>query len=182
MSQSLVLLKPDAVRRGLIGRILQRLEDTGLRIRNIKMYDPPDYCHILKHYESTDEWLFNVGKKTIEDFVSAGLTLEEVKRDYGVTDEMGIGRVVKNRLIEYLTSGTVVAVIVEGNMAIEKVRLMIGHTIPAMAAPGSIRGDYGTDNAAFAAASKRSIENLIHASDSPETAEKEIDLWFGSGC
>lgn len=182
MSRTLVLIKPDAVRRGLIGRIITRFEETELTVENIKMFSPPDRCHILKHYESTDEWLFNVGKKTIEDYTAAGLTRTDVKRDYGVTDEIEIGQVVKQRLVDYLTHGTVVALIIRGNMAIEKVRHLVGFTIPAQAQPGTIRGDFGSDSAVNAASSGRSIENLIHASDCEKTAENEIELWFGKGC
>lgn len=182
MSRTLVLIKPDAVRRGLIGRIIARFEDADLRIADVKAYSPPDRCHILKHYESTDEWLFNVGKKTLEDYSAAGLSLEEVERDYGVSEELAIGRVVKKRLVKYLTNGMVIALIIEGNMAIEKVRHLVGFTIPAQAEPGTIRGDFGTDSAVNAASAGRSIENLIHASDCEKTAESEIELWFGKGC
>lgn len=182
MSRTLVLLKPDTVRRGLIGRIISRFEDADLRISSMKVYDPPERCHIMKHYESTDEWLYTVGDKTIESYKRTGLGLEEVQRDYGETEETAIGRVVKNRLITYLTSGTVIALIIEGNLAVEKVRRLIGATFPAQANPGTIRGDFGSESAFFAASQGRSIENLVHASDSEETAENEIELWFGRGC
>ncbi|MCD4654869.1 nucleoside-diphosphate kinase [bacterium] len=182
MSRTLVLLKPDAVERGLMGRIISRFEDTGLKIRDMKMFSPPKRCLILKHYESTDQWLLNVGKKTLEDYYAVNLTEIEVKRDYGVSDEMSIGRIVKERLVSYLSSGTVVAIIIEGNMAVEKIRNLIGSTMPAQAAPGTIRGDYGSDSAANAAFIGRSIENLTHGSDSELSAENEINLWFGNGC
>ncbi|MBN1296962.1 nucleoside-diphosphate kinase [bacterium] len=183
MSHTLVLIKPDAVKRGLIGRIITRFEDAGLRVSAMQLFSPPDRCHILKHYESTDSWLFNVGKKTLEDYAAAGLTLEEVKRDYhGVTEELDIGHVVKQRLVDYLTHDAVVAMVVEGNMAVEKVRLLVGFTIPAKAAPGTIRGDFGYDSAVNAASHGRSIENLVHASDCEESARREIELWFGNEC
>jgi len=182
MSRTLVLLKPDTVRRGLMGRVIARFEDADLKISAMKVFSPPDECLILKHYESTDKWLFTVGKKTIEAYISSGSSIKEVERDYGVTGESDIGRVVKGRLVRYLTGGTVVALIVEGNHAVEKTRSLIGFTFPAEAAPGSIRGDFGSDSAMNAASQGRSIENLVHASDSDSTAEKEIDLWFGHGC
>ncbi|HPQ42284.1 MAG TPA: nucleoside-diphosphate kinase, partial [bacterium] len=151
MSRTLVLIKPDAVRRGLIGRIITRFEDANLSVADAKMFSPPDRCHILQHYESTDAWLFNVGKKTVEDYAAAGLTDNEIQRDYGVTGEEAIGRVVKQRLVDYLTHGPVMALIVTGNMAIEKVRHLVGYTIPAQAEPGTIRGDFGSDSAVNAA-------------------------------
>ncbi len=180
MDRTLVLLKPDAVRRGLVGRIISRFEDAGLRIAQTKVFSPPDKQLIMKHYESSDEWLSNVGRKTIKDYESQGLTVQDVEKNYGTADESSIGRVVQKRLVDYLCHGVVIALILEGNSAIKKVRKLIGFTIPAQAEPGTIRGDFGSDSAVSAAIGGRSMENLVHASDSVETAENEIRLWFGS--
>jgi len=181
MSRTLVLLKPDTVRRGLMGKVITRFENTGLKIRDMKMFDPPHRDIILKHYESSEIWLTEVGSKTIKNYIDAGYTLNDVERDYGVSDENGIGRKVKERLVQYLSTGVVVAMVIEGNMAVEKVRSLVGGTMPAQASPGTIRGDFGIDTAMSAASEGRSIENLVHASDSNENAEKEIYLWFGNG-
>ncbi len=181
MEKTLVLIKPDAVRRGLTGRIISRFEDAGLTISKLKLFSPPDKTLIEKHYQNTEKWMCSVGKKSIEDFISRGLTLEHVEEGYGSISEIEIGKVVQKRLITYLSQGDVIAMVVSGDMAILKVRKIVGYTIPAQAEPGTIRGDFSSDSAVQAAREKRSIENLVHGSDSVETAENEIGLWFGGG-
>ncbi|MGB3976541.1 MAG: nucleoside-diphosphate kinase [bacterium] len=181
MERTLVLIKPDAVRRGLAGKIISRFEDAGLYISKLKLFSPPSKTVIKKHYENTENWMYSVGKKSIDDFISRGLTLEHVEKGYGTTAEIEIGRVVQDRLVAYLSMGDVIAMIITGDMAVSKVRKLVGYTIPAQAEPGTIRGDFSSDSAVQAAREKRSIENLVHASDSVQTAEKEIDLWFGKG-
>lgn len=178
MNRTLVLIKPDAVRRGLVGRVISRFEDAGLRIARMKVFSPPDRGIILKHYEASEQWLVNVGQKTIKDFESHGLGIHEIEKSYGSAEEQKIGNVVQKRLVEHLSRGTVIALIIEGYGAISKVRKLIGFTIPAQAEPGTIRGDFGSDSAVNAALAGRSIENLVHASDSEETADREIHLWF----
>ena len=179
MERTLVLIKPDAIRRGLTGRIISRFEDVELNILKLKLFSPPDKALIEKHYKNTEKWMIDVGKKSIEDFISHGLTLEHVEEGYGTTNEIDIGRVVQQRLISYLSMGDVIAMVISGKLAISKVRKMVGYTIPAKAEPGTIRGDFGSDSAVQAAGDKRSIENLVHASDSEQSAESEIELWFG---
>ncbi|MBN1879272.1 nucleoside-diphosphate kinase [bacterium] len=180
MNRTLVLLKPDAVRRGMIGRIISRFEDAGLRITQMRVLSPPGKNLIRKHYDASEEWLSNVGRKTIKDYESQGLTPDDVKKNYGTMEESDIGRVVQQRLVDYLSHGTVIALAIEGNGAITKVRKLIGFTIPAQAEPGTIRGDFGCDSTVNAAVERRSMENLVHASDSDETAEREMNLWFSS--
>lgn len=131
VSSTLVLIKPDAVRRGLVGEILSRFEKKGLRIRGLKM---------LKMSRDLAEKLYEAHRG--KDFYSP--------------------------LIEFMTSGPVVAVVLEGESAIEVVRSMIGPTDGTKAPPGTIRGDYSLSNR----------ENLVHASDSKENAEREIKLFF----
>ncbi len=178
MQQTLLLLKPDAIKRGLVGRIIGRFEDAGLKIVRMKLFSPPDKNVILQHYYSSEEWFFNVGRKTIEDYTSRGLTVQDVIDHYGTDKEIGIGRVVQQRLMEYLGNGEVIAMVLQGNAAISKVRKLVGFTIPSQADPGTIRGDFGLDTAVFAAEERRSMENLVHASDSEESSDKEIALWF----
>ena len=79
---------------------------------------------------------------------------------------------------DFLTSGPVVAMVWEGNHAIDNVRRLVGATLPTFAAPGTIRGDYSVDSPVLANARKRAVKNLIHASGEPKEAELEIDLWF----
>lgn len=129
--RSLVLVKPDAVRRGLVGSVLARYEAKGLRPLALELR------HIDAEFAS-QHYAEHVGKPFFEP------------------------------LIEFITSGPLVACVVEGDRAIEALRALNGATDGVLAAPGSIRGDFSVSNR----------ENLVHASDSPENAQREIALWF----
>ena len=131
MKQTLVLLKPDALERGLVGEIISRLEGQGLKIVAMKMIR-----------------------------VDGALA----KRHYAVHE----GKPFFQGLVEFITSRPVIAAIFEGEDAVAVVRNAMGETDPARSAPGTIRGDLAQDIG----------RNLIHGSDSEETAEKEIDLFF----
>lgn len=168
------MIKPDGVKRGLIGEIIKRFEQAGLKIVGLKMY------HMTKEeadrfYPSDDEWFVNVGNKTINSYKELGLS---VKEEFGTEDPKEIGKVIKTWLTSFVSSGPVVLMVLEGNHAIRKVRSMIGSTIPINANPGTIRGDFSSDSADLANLQKRAIMNVVHASDSPKSAEYEINFWF----
>lgn len=129
--RTLVLVKPDGVRRGLIGEIVSRIEKKGLRIVTLRMLQ-------------MDRAL--------------------ARRHYAVHE----GKPFFNDLVDFITSGPVVAMVLEGEKAVDVVRTMMGDTDPKKSAPGTIRGDLGMDIG----------QNLIHGSDSEENARKEIDLFF----
>lgn len=131
MERTLVLLKPDAVQRGLAGAILGRLEARGLKIAALRMLQM-DLALARRHYAVHESRPFFQG------------------------------------LVDFITSGPIVAAVFEGRNAIEVVRSSMGATDSAKAAPGTIRGDLGIDLG----------HNLIHGSDSPENAETEIALFF----
>lgn len=146
IEQSLVLLKPDALERGLVGEILQRFERVGLKIVGMKLLQPTE-DHASKHY----------------------------------TEDLAIrrGEHVRKAMIDMLTSGPVVAVVLEGIEAVEVVRKMIGGTEPKSSAPGTIRGDYAHVSFKHVDASSSSqLYNLIHGSATPEEAKTEIAVWF----
>lgn len=177
--KSLVLLKPDAVRRRLIGRIIDRFEQTGLEILQMKMVQKATEQLISDHYQSTPTWLLGVGTKTINSYQKAGRGLEDVEQDFGSSEAMEIGKIVKDRLIRFMTGGPLVAMVIGGNHAIKKIRALAGYTIPTEAAPGTIRADYSCDSPDLATSENRSVENLVHASGNREEADYEIRLWFG---
>lgn len=128
-----IMIKPDAVARGLVGRILQRFEDTGLKFERLE---------------------YGV------------VTPEQAAANYAEHE----GKPFYQGLIEYITSGPVVKMVVSGPNAVSVCRKLMGVTNPADAAPGTIRGDYGLIMDA----------NVIHGSDSPESAEREIAIFFSS--
>jgi nucleoside-diphosphate kinase len=131
VQRTLVLIKPDAVRRGLVGAVLRRFEDRGLQLVAMEM-------------------------RTIDADLSDQHYAEHVARDFYPP------------LRAFVTSGPLVALVLEGDEAIEVVRGINGATDGRKAAPGTVRGDYSLSNR----------ENLVHGSDSPESAEREIKTWF----
>jgi nucleoside-diphosphate kinase len=129
--RTLVLLKPDAVHRGLVGRIVARFEEKGLRVVALEQRTI-DAAQADRHYA------------------------EHVERDFYPP------------LREFVTSGPLVAMVLEGDEAVDVVRALNGATDGRKATPGTIRGDFSLSNR----------ENLVHGSDSPDSAEREIALWF----
>jgi nucleoside-diphosphate kinase len=174
IEKTLVLLKPDAVKRALVGEIVHRFEKVGFKIIALKLvYPTKDLAK--KHYPVTDEWYRAVGNKTLKDCEK--YNLDPIK-NIGTKDPVEIGKIVHKLNIDFLTSGPVVAIVLEGVHAVEIVRKMVGETVPALAAPGTIRGDYSSISAVYSNIKKRSIYNLVHASGSKEEAEREINHWF----
>ena len=145
IQQTLVLIKPDGVQRGLIGEIIKRFEQRGLKIVALKL------------------------AKIDNDFSKKHYTEDIAKRR---------GAAVRKRLIKFITSGPVVAMIVEGVDAIENVRKLTGETESKSALPGTIRGDLSHVSFRYADDKKIAVKNLIHASANEEDAKNELALWF----
>ncbi len=171
---TVVLIKPDGVRKGIVGDILRRFERVGLTIAAAKMIWVGKTL-VGKHYPDKVGYHRSVGERTLEHYKKYGFDSEE---NLGTSDPVEIGRMVRKWNMEFLSSGPVFAMLLVGQSAIEIVRKMIGLTYPADAAPGTIRGDYSTESAYIANMSKRTIQNLVHASGSKEEAEFERKLWF----
>ncbi|HQO27827.1 MAG TPA: nucleoside-diphosphate kinase [Candidatus Pacearchaeota archaeon] len=171
--KTLVLIKPDGVKRGLIGEIISRIEKRGLKIVSLEMIWARRE-QVDRHYPKTREWIERIGQKTMANYQKHGLDLHQ---ELGLEDPYQIGQVVRGWLIDYMVSGPMVKVVVSGNHAIEMVRQLAGDTMPAQAQIGTIRGDFSIDDAARANREKRSIRNIIHASENPEEAENELNLW-----
>ena len=141
IERTFVAIKPDGVRRGLIGEIIKRLEQRGLKIVGMKMIWVDEKFASEHYFEHKDKSFFG-------------------------------------RLKEYLTSGPVIAMVIEGADAISVVRKIVGPTSGDVAPPGTIRGDFGHMGVKHADEKGRTYFNLIHASDNKENAEREIKLWF----
>lgn len=169
------MIKPDGVKRGLMGDIIQRIEKAGLKIVAIKM-EMATKEQVMAHYPMSDEaWIHRLGEKSISAFDNLDADAFET---LGSDDKAVIGRNVANSLIDYMTSGPVVAMVVEGIQAREMIRKLAGHTLPFKADVGTIRGDYSVDSPAVANVEGRAIHNLFHASETPEEAANEIALWL----
>ncbi len=174
VQKTVVLVKPDGVKRGLVGDILSRFERVSMKIVAMKMVWV-DAEVVGKHYADKDEYHMTVGTKTLENYQKYGFDAGET---LGTKDPVEIGKLVRKWNMEFLSSGPVVAMLLSGENAVEIVRKMIGHTFPQVAAPGTIRGDYSFESAMGSNLAKRSTKNLIHASGSVEEAEFETKLWF----
>jgi len=145
IERTLVLLKPDAVKRGVMGEIISRFEKVGMKIVAARL---------------------------------AWVDSEKAKEHY--TEDIAIrrGEHVRQYLVDFVTSGPVMAMVIEGVDAIENVRMMVGATEPKSAQPGTIRGDYSHMSYSHADAEKKVVANLIHASADKADAEREILVWF----
>jgi len=174
--RTLVLIKPDGVKRGLVGEVLSRIEKRGLKIIGLQMIWPTSE-EMDKHYPKDREWITGLGRNTAKSYEEFKIpsTLTE---DYGTEDPYEIGLKVRGWLIDFMISGPIVKIIVEGLHAIRMARKIVGPTIPAFAEMGTIRGDFSVDSPVLANAQKRAVRNLIHASGNPEEAEYEITHWF----
>jgi nucleoside-diphosphate kinase len=168
--RTLVLIKPDGVQRALIGEIIQRYERTGLKLVGLKFFIPTPEL-VKKHYLVVDGWLESVGQKAKEAYIKKGL-----KPPFD--DPQKCGQQVLERLEKYLSSGPVVAMVWQGNEAVGVIRKITGGTEPLTSDVGTIRGDLTIDSYHLADTDGRAVRNLIHASASPEEAEKEIKIWF----
>jgi nucleoside-diphosphate kinase len=175
MEQTLVVLKPDAVVRGISGEIIARFERVGLKIVAARFLQVErDLAE--KHYPADRKSLWTgIGNKTIENYKALG---QDVKKSMGTDDAYEIGKMVRVWLMDYLMEGPVLAFVLEGPHSVELVRKICGHTLPLLSAPGTIRGDYSYDSSFLANSNKRPIKNMMHASGTVEEAVYEIPLWF----
>ena len=168
--KTLVILKPDAIQRNLVGEIIKRYEQAGLKLVAMKMIVPSAEL-IEKHYTLDPEWRRVTGEKTIKGYRDKGLTPP-------LEDPLEITKILLQRLVAYMTSGPVIATIWEGAHAVSIVRKLTGGTEPLTSDVGTIRGDYVLDSYQMTDADKRSIRNLVHASGSVKEANNEISHWF----
>ena len=167
--RTLVIIKPDGVQRSLIGEIIRRFERTGLKLVALKMFVPKEE-QCWEHYNKDEEWFERKGKVIVDDRKKAGVTIDKTAMDYG--------KEIIQQLADFMTSGPVVGMIVQGNQAVNIVTKTVGTTEPMTSDMGTIRGDLTNDSYALAGVDGRAVRNLIHCSDKPEEAEREIKIWF----
>ena len=172
--RALIIIKPDAVQRGLSGTITKRFEQVGLTIIGLK-FQKANSATVIAHYPSTDSWFEKVGKRTLNSYAAKGI---DPKIIFKTDDAIAIGKQVKQWLITYFRESPVLLLVIEGYECIEIVRKLSGNTIPVLAVPGTIRGDFSHDSIELANEAMRSLRNIIHASDTIECGEKEVALWF----
>ena len=175
MEQTVVLIKPDGVKRGIVGEIIHRFERMGLKIVAIKMVSASTDS-LLKHYQSDKEsTLKRWGEKTISTYKKYG---RDPIKEFGTEDPLELGKMVNKWLFDYVQSGPMMAMLLEGYHAVENVVNLAGPTMPVSAPAGTIRGDFSTDSAAYANDERRGVMNLVHISASVEEAKLERAVWF----
>ena len=147
VEKTLILFKPDAVQRGVVGEILTRFERVGLKIVGTKMLTPTKN-HFHTHYEEIGQVITRRGEHVF------------------------------NQVLDMMTDGPVIAMVLEGVEAVELVRKLVGSTEPKSAAPGTIRGDFSHMSYGYGDEAQKGIPNLIHASGDSKEAAKEVAHWF----
>jgi nucleoside-diphosphate kinase len=170
-----VMIKPDGVRKGLIGEIIKRFEQRDLKIVALEMHQPT-MAEMDSHYPKDEAWIKRLGQKTISTYEKYGY---DALTELGTAEEIEIGKMVRQWLVEYMISAPVVKMIVQGIHAVDMVRKIVGPTLPYLAEMGTIRGDYSVDSPLLANKEKRCVTNLVHASETAEEAKHEIEHWFG---
>jgi len=174
IQKTLVVLKPDSVKRGIVGEIIYRFEKAGLKIMGLKMIKLTRE-QAEKFYYADEKWLESVGNKTITRYKEMGL---DPIKEFGTDDPKKIGSIIREWLIDFITSSPVVAIILEGVNCVEEVRKLVGSTEPLKAPPGTIRGDYAHVSIAYANWNKIVLRNVVHASETEKDAEREIFIIF----
>lgn len=173
--KTFMLIKPDGVRKGLIGEIIGRLEQRDLKIVALEMFQPT-FELMNDHYPKDDAWITRVGNKTKATYDKYGFSVMD---DYGTDDPFVLGSNIRKWTVEYMISAPLVKMVIQGIHAVDMVRKIVGPTMPYLAEMGTIRGDFSADSPAVANKEKRAVMNLVHASETPEEASHEIKHWFG---
>lgn len=170
--KTFVLLKPDAIQRTLTGEIIRRIERTGLKLVGMKIVLATRE-QAVKHYNKDDKWCEEKGAKTVKNLEAAGKKADRPAIEYG--------RDIVNALADFMTCGPVVIMVWQGNSAVGIVKKLVGGTEPLTSDVGTIRGDLTIDSYDIANVDARAVRNLIHCSDAPEEALREIQIWFKEG-
>ncbi|MDR3581967.1 MAG: nucleoside-diphosphate kinase [Candidatus Pacebacteria bacterium] len=168
--RTLVVIKPDGIQRTLIGEIIKRYEQSGLKLVGIKMLVPTEEL-VNSHYLLDPEWPMKTGLKTIESYRKKGQTPPS-ENPLEITD------VILKNLKKYMTKGPVVAMVWQGIHAAGIVKKITGSTEPLTSDMGTIRGDFTIDSYQVSDVDKRAVRNLVHCSGNAEEAKQEVPLWF----
>lgn len=167
--RTFVILKPDAVQRGLMGDIITRFEKVGLKMVALKMIMAQEQ-QCWDHYNKDEAWFLKKGANIMKNREDLGMPVEKEALEYG--------KDIIRALAKFMTAGPIVPMIFEGNQAIGIVKKIVGGTEPLTSEVGTIRGDYTLDSYELSSYDDRAVRNLIHCSDLPEEAEREMKIWF----
>jgi nucleoside-diphosphate kinase len=171
IERTLIVLKPDTIQRGLIGKIISRFEEVGLKLIGMKMVScTKEFAE--KHYPLEEDWAKDVFRKSKEKH-------DKIGKELRFKDHMEMGKSIQEWNMNFLCESPVIALVLEGPHAIELARKMVGDTEPLQSLPGTIRGDFASiESYPLSDSKNRVLRNLIHASDSEKNSDREISLWF----
>lgn len=172
--KTVFIVKPDGVKRGLLGEIISRFERRGLKIVALNMVWASKE-DMDKHYPKDKAWVKRLGEKSLSNYAQYGIN---PKKKLGTDNPEKIGKMIREWVLDFMTSGPIVKGVVEGVHAVDMVRKICGNSLPNMADMGTIRGDFSVDSPAQANLNFRSVRNIIHASENQEEAANELKLWF----
>ena len=171
--KTFVIIKPDGVQRGLVGDVIKRFERIGLKIAAMKMIVPSEE-QCWSHYQKDDAWYLRKGTGLVANREKLNLPIEKEPLEYG--------KDIIRAVVNYMTAGPVVALVIEGNFAGVVVKRLVGSTEPATADTGTIRGDFALDSYFLCDTDgSRGMRNLIHCTDPEDGADaydREVALWF----
>ena len=171
--RTFVILKPDAVQRGLVGDVIKRFERIGLKIVALKMHVPTEE-QVWAHYNKDDAWFTRKGQGIVDNRTKLGLPIEKEAIEYG--------KDIIRAMVTFMTCGPVVSMVIEGNLSAAVVKRLVGSTEPATADTGTIRGDYALDTYYLCDVDgSRGMRNLIHCTDPADgegAYEREVNIWF----
>jgi len=174
--KTLLIIKPDGVKKKIVGEIIRRFEDADIHPVEINM-SKANFEQMDNHYPKSNEWIERLGNKTLSSFAK---NKEPVEPIFNSDNPLHIGQQVRAWLIEYMISGPIVKIIMEGVDAINRGRKIVGHTIPALAEPNTIRCDFSDDTVIKCNLERRSLYNVVHISETKEEAKNEINIWFSN--
>ena len=169
--RTLILIKPDVIQRQIVGEILTRFERKGYKVIAMKMLNASK-GQVGEHYIDDESYLIGTQERARQEAIARGDDMEN-------WDSLKRGKLIREKNIAYLTCGPIIAIVLEGPSVITGVRKLLGSSNPSSSDVGTIRADYSIDSYDLADQVSRSTRTMLHASDSVESAEREILIWFG---
>jgi len=167
--RTLVILKPDAIQRGLIGESIKRFEAASLKLVALKLIMAQEEV-LWKHYNKDDAWFQKKDELTVKNRQDLGMPIEKEPIEYG--------KDIIRALVKFMSCGPIAPMIWEGNQAVAVVKKIVGGTEPTTSDVGTIRGDLTLDSYELSNRDERAVRNLVHCSDEVSEAVREINLWF----
>ena len=167
--RTLVLVKPDGIQRSLMGEVIRRIERTGLKFVAFKFLIA-NREQLVAHYNKDEVWFQAKGERVVADRKLHNLTVDKPAIEYG--------KEIIDLIVNFMTAGPILAFVVQGNESVAVVKKLVGATEPKTSDVGTIRGDLTVDSYDHSSVQNRAVRNLVHCSESPAEAEREIKVWF----